>query len=201
MTRLLPLLLALPLLLTASLASAQTSTERRYELRPDPSWPLSIELTAGDYQIVASESDSIAVVYDAPVPEKLKKVHVQMSSGHGRNYLKINGQKSGFHVTIQVPRKTDLIIRLGAGGLRVGDIEGNKDIEILTGSLNFDALHLQDYEKGDLSAHMGNVIGPDFHPSSGASTSRSFETYGKGKYHLHAHVGIGDVALHSTSSF
>jgi hypothetical protein len=123
-----------------------------------------------------------------------------MSSGHGRNYLKINGQKSGFHATIQVPRKTDLIIRLGAGGLRVGDIEGNKDIEILTGSLNFDALRLQDYGKGDLSAQMGNVTGPDFHASR-SSTSRSFETHGQGKYRLHAHVGIGDVALHSSSSF
>jgi hypothetical protein len=190
----------MPLLLTASLASAQTSTERRYELRPDPSWPLSIDLTAGDYQIIASESDSISVVYDAPVPEKLKKVHVQMSSGHGRNYLKINGQKSGFHAIILVPRKTDLIVRLGAGGLRVGDIEGNKDIEILTGSLNFDALHLQDYGRGDLSAHLGNVTGPDFHASS-SRTSRSFETRGQGKYHLHAHVGIGDVALHSASSY
>jgi hypothetical protein len=200
MKRLLPLLLSMPLLLTASLASAQTSTERRYELRPDPSWPLSIELTAGDYQIVSSEADSIAVVYDEPVPEKLKKVHVQMSSGHGKNYLKINGQKRGFHAIIQVPRKTDLIIRLGAGGLRVGDIEGNKDIEVHTGTLNFDALHLQDYGKGDLSAQMGNVTGPDFHPSS-SRTSRSFETHGQGKYRLHAHVGIGDVALHSSSSY
>src|SRR5258707_194964 len=92
----------------AAIASAQTTTERRYELRPDPTWPLAIELSAGDYQIIASESDSITVVYDAPNPEKLKKVHVQMSSGHGRNYLKINGQKNSFHVTIEVPRKTDL---------------------------------------------------------------------------------------------
>ena len=60
MKRLLPFLLAL----SASLTWGQTSHERRYELRPDPNWPLEIELGSGDYQIVASDSDSIAVVYD-----------------------------------------------------------------------------------------------------------------------------------------
>jgi len=194
MKRLLSLLLIIPLLVAA--ASAQTSTERRYELRPDPSWPLAIDLSAGDYQIVAVESDSITVVYDAPKPEKLKKVHVQMSSGHGQNYVKINGLKSGFHVTIQVPRKTDLLVRLGTGGLHVGDIEGNKDIEIHAGTLNFDALRLQDYETGDLSVRIGEVTGPDFHASSGGSGS--FKTYGSGRYRLHAHVGQGDMALHSS---
>ncbi len=195
MKKLLPLFLVMPLV--AVVASAQTS-ERRYELRPDPTWPLAIELGAGDYQIVASESDSITVVYDAPKPEKLKKVHVQMSSGHGHNYLKINGQKSSFHATIQVPRKTDLLIRLGSGDLRVGDIEGNKDIEIHAGSLNFEALRLQDYGKGDLSVRIGNVTGPELQVSGGGA-SRSYETYGKGRYRLHAHVGVGDVALHSSS--
>jgi hypothetical protein len=197
MKKLLPLFLIVPLFV-AAVASAQTSTERRYELRPDPTWPLAIELSAGDYQIIASESDSITVVYDAPKPEKLKKVHVQMSSGHGRNYVKINGPKTSFHATIQVPRKTDLLIRLGVGGLRVGDIEGNKDIEIHAGSLNFDALRLQDYVKGDLSVRIGDVTGPELQ-TSGGGVSRSYETFGKGRYRLHAHVGVGDVALHSSS--
>src|SRR5258708_8034568 len=91
MKKLLSLFLVIPLFL-AAVALAQTSTERHYELRPDPTWPLAIDLSAGDYQIVASESDSITVIYDAPKPDKLKKVHVQMSSGHGQNYVKINGQ-------------------------------------------------------------------------------------------------------------
>ncbi len=196
MKKLRSLFLVIPLFL-AAVALAQTSTERHYELRPDPTWPLAIDLSAGDYQIVASESDSITVIYDAPKPDKLKKVQVQMSSGHGQNYVKIDGQKAGFHATIAVPRKTDLLIRLGVGGLRVGDIEGNKDIEIYAGSLNFDGLRLQDYGKGDLSVRVGNVTGPEF-PASGGGASRSYETYGKGRYRLHAHVGVGDVALHSS---
>ena len=82
MKRLLPFLLALPV----TIAFAQNGHERRYELRPDPNWPLAIELSSGDYQIVASESDSIAVKYQE-MPAQQSKVQVQIGSGHGQNYL------------------------------------------------------------------------------------------------------------------
>ena len=90
MKRLLPLLLAL----FASLSWGQTSHERRYELRPDPNLPLEIDLSAGNYQIVASASDSIAVVYEGSVD--LQKVKVQIDSGHGQNHLKIAGPNQTF---------------------------------------------------------------------------------------------------------
>jgi hypothetical protein len=115
MKKLLPFLLAL--LVSLSLAQAQTGHERRYELRPDPNWPLDIELGSGDYQIVASDSGGIAVVYQEETPDDSRKVHVQISSGHQRNYLKIAGPKSSFHAVIEVPRKTDLHIRMMTGDL------------------------------------------------------------------------------------
>jgi hypothetical protein len=99
MKRLLPLLLAL----SASLTWGRTSHERRYELRPDSNWPLEIELGSGDYQIVASASDSIAVVYDDGNAEAARNVEVQIGSGHGQNHLKIVGQKLNFHAVIEVP--------------------------------------------------------------------------------------------------
>src|SRR5215510_8265869 len=132
MKRLLPFLLAV---LSATIASAQTGHERRYELRPDPNWPLAIELGSGDYQIVPSESDCIAVVYQENTSEQQRKVHVQIASGHGQSTLKIAAPKQNFHAVIEVPRKTDLRVRILAGDLRVGEVEGNKDIEMGFGSL------------------------------------------------------------------
>ena len=192
MKRLLPFLLALSVCLAC--AQAQTGHERRYELRPDPNWPLEIELGSGDYQIVASASDSIAVVYEEGKPEDLRKVHVQIGSGHGQNYLKIAGPKSNFHVVIEVPRKTNLRVRMGVGGLHVGDVEGNKDIEIRAGNLELNALRPQDYAQADFSVRIGDVNAPIFkNVKSGAW--RSFRTVGPGKYRLHAHVGVGDLTL------
>jgi hypothetical protein len=193
MKRLLPLSLAL----FASLSWGQTSHERRYELRPDPSWPLQIELGSGDYQIVASNSDGIAVTYDETNPGALRNLKVQIDSGHGQNHLKIAGPKSNFHAVIEVPRKTDLRVRMSAGGLTIGDVEGNKDIEVVAGNLKLNSLRPQDYAEADFSVRIGDVYAPLFKTAK-TGLLRSFKTAGPGKYHLHAHVGIGDMTLRTT---
>ena len=194
MKRLLPFLLAL----SASLTWAQNGHTRRCELRPDPNQPLQIDLGSGDYQIVASESDSIAVVYEDGKPEDVHNVQVQISSGHGQNYLKITGQKSRFRAVIEVPRKTDLRVRMGTGDLRVGDVEGNKDIEVQAGNLELAALRPQDYSQADFSVRIGDVNAPIFKTVKSGGW-RSFKTVGPGKYRLHAHVGMGDLTLHSST--
>jgi hypothetical protein len=194
MKRLLPFLLAL----TATLACAQNSHERRYELRPDPNWPLAIELSSGDYQIVASESDSIAVVYQEESSENPRKVQVQIGSGHGQNYLKIAGPKSNFRAVIEVPRKTDLRVRMMAGDLRVGELEGNKDIEVRAGTLELNAIRPQDYAKADFSVRIGGVNAPIFKAAK-TGLWRSFKAFGPGKYTLHAHVDVGDLTLHTNA--
>jgi hypothetical protein len=193
MKRLLPLLLAL----FASLSWGQTSHERRYELRPDPSWPLQIELGSGDYQIVASNSDGIAVTYDETNPGALRNLKVQIDSGHGQNHLKIAGPKSNFHAVIEVPRKTDLRVRMSAGGLTIGDVEGNKDIEVVAGNLKLNSLRPQDYAEADFSVRIGDVYAPLFKTAK-TGLLRSFKTAGPGKYRLHAHVGVGDLTLRTT---
>jgi len=192
MKRLLPFLLAL----SASLTWGQTQSghERRYELRPDPNWPLEIELGSGDYQIVASASDSIVVVYEEGNPADLRKVEVQIGSGHGQNHLRIAGPKSNFHAVIEIPRKTDLRVRMRAGGLSIGDVEGNKDIEVGAGNLELNALRPQDYARTDFSVRIGDVYAPLFKTAK-SGFLRSFKTVGPGKYRLHAHVGVGDLTL------
>jgi len=190
--------LLLFLLASASLTwgQPQASHERRYELRPDPNWPLDIELGSGDYQIVASSSDSIAVVYDDSNADAVRKVKVQIDSGHGQNHLKIAGPKANFHAVIEVPRKTDLRVRMSSGGLSIGDVEGNKDIEVLAGNLDINSLHPQDYAQADFSVRIGDMYAPLLKTAK-SGLRRSFKTAGRGKYHLHAHVGIGDMTLRS----
>lgn len=189
MKRLLPFLLAL----SASLTWGQIGHEKRYELRPDPNWPLEIELGSGDYQIVASASDSIAVVYDEGA-DAVRKVKVQIDSGHGQNHIKIAGEKSNFHAVIEVPRRTDLRVRMGAGGLSIGDVEGNKDIEIVAGNLELNSLRPEDYAQADFSVRIGDVYAPLFKTAK-TKLRQPFRTSGPGKYRLHAHVGVGGMTL------
>jgi hypothetical protein len=176
------------------MASAQNGHERRYELRPDPNWPLAIELSSGDYQIVPSQSDCIAVVYQENTPEETRKIEVQIASGHGQNTLKVAGPKSNFHAVIEVPRKTDLHVRMTTGDLHVGDVEGNKDIEMRAGNLELNSLRPRDYAKADFSVRVGDLNAPSFKEVK-SGMWRSFHTYGPGKYRLHAYVGVGDLTL------
>ncbi len=193
MRRLLPFLLALPV----AVACAQGNHERRYELRPDPNWPLAIELGSGDYQIVPSESDCIAVVYEEKTPDQ-RKVEVQIGSGHGQNTLKIAGPKSNFHAVIEVPRKTDLRVRMLAGDLHVGEVEGNKDIEMLSGNLELTSIRPEDYAKTDFSVRVGDLNAPSFKAGK-SGVWRSLRTHGPGKYHLHAYVGVGGLTLRTNT--
>jgi hypothetical protein len=193
MRRLLPFLLALPV----AVACAQNNHERRYELKPDPNWPLAIELGSGDYQIVPSESDCIAVVYEENLPDQ-RKVEVQIGSGHGQNTLKIAGPKSNFHAVIEVPRKTDLHVRMLAGDLHVGEVEGNKDIEMLSGNLELTSIRPEDYAKTDFSVRVGDLIAPSFKSGKNGAW-RSLRTHGPGKYRLHAYVGVGGMTLRTNT--
>ena len=190
MPRLLPFLLAL----MATAAFAQNTHERRYELRPDPNWPLAIELGSGDYQIVPSESDCIAVVYQENTQQQANKVEVQIASGHGQNTLKIGAPKSDFHAVIEVPRKTDLRVRMTAGDLHVGEVEGNKDIEMRTGNLELTSIRPEEYAKADFAVRVGDLNAPNLNAGR-SGMLRSLQTRGPGKYKLHALVGVGGLTL------
>ena len=78
----------------------------------------------------------------------------------------------------------------------MGDVEGNKDIEIHAGNLELNALRPQDYARADFSVRIGDVYAPLFRTVK-SGFWRSFKTVGPGKYRLHAHVDVGDLTLHA----
>jgi hypothetical protein len=106
--------------------------------------------------------------------------------------------KSNFRAVIEVPRKTDLRVRMMAGDLRVGELEGNKDIEVRAGTLELNAIRPQDYAKADFSVRIGGVNAPIFKAAK-TGLWRSFKAFGPGKYTLHAHVDVGDLTLHTNA--
>jgi hypothetical protein len=91
-----------------------------------------------------------------------------------------------------------LRVRMSAGDLRVGDVEGNKDIEVRAGNLEMNALHPQDYAEADFSVRIGDVNAPIFKAVK-SGFWRSFKTVGPGKYRLRAHVGVGDLTLRTNA--
>ena len=104
------------------------------------------------------------------------------------------GPRNDLEVTIEVPRKTGLFIRMSAGNLELRNIVGNKDAELHAGEMVIDVGDASDYSRVDASVYSGGLEARPFGESHGG-LFRSFHKEGNGRYHLHAHVGAGDLTL------
>src|SRR4051812_25142691 len=90
--------------------------------------------------------------------------------------------------------RSNLKVRLTAGDLTIGDIEGDKDIQSHAGDMTIDVGNPASYGPVDASVNIGDLKGDAFDVSKDGFHNR-FERNGSGKYRLHAHVGVGDLRL------
>jgi len=105
-----------------------------------------------------------------------------------------DGPKNDLEVTIEVPKKTGLSVRMPAGNLELHHVTGDKDAELHAGEMVIDVGAASDYSSVDASVYSGGLEASPFGEFHGG-LFRSFHKEGNGKYHLHAHVGAGDLTL------
>ncbi|PYX62211.1 MAG: hypothetical protein DMG73_00670 [Acidobacteria bacterium] len=189
-------LVLLTLLLTASTVAAQRSqNEAVVEQKFSPGGSIRMRLSAGDYTISGSDSSAIVVTYRAGTRERLKKIKVQIkTNGSGAEIAVTDTPHNNFHATIEVPRHSDLWVRLTAGDMKIESIEGNKDVEAHAGDLEIQIAHPEEYGYRDASVLAGDIDASAFNISK-EGLFRSFQQKGPGKYRLHAHLGAGDLTI------
>lgn len=194
------LLFCLALVFLGGMSWAQKANEARYEQQITAGKLFRIQLHAGDYEIVPGKDDLLVVTYGARSSGDLKRTRLEFDDKSNWNTLKITDpENSDFHARIEVPRHSDLQVRMGAGDLRVGEVEGSKDIELHVGDLNIAVPRPQDYSKVDVSVHIGDVSGSPFNIAK-SGFFRHAKKLGPGKYRLHAHVGVGDLRLYASDT-
>jgi hypothetical protein len=122
-------------------------------------------------------------------------VRVQLEGSNDSADLTVSGgPKNDLEVIIEVPKKTGLFVRMTAGNLELKHVVGDKDAELHAGELIIDVGDAGDYSRVDASVYSGGLEANPFGESHGG-LFRSFHKEGNGKYHLHAHVGAGDLTL------
>jgi hypothetical protein len=161
-----------------------------------PGGAIHMDLSAGDYRISGAKEDRIHVLWKVRGAEDLPRVRVQADVKGSGARLTTDGVRNGFEADIQVPLRSDLRVRLTAGDLTVGGIEGNKDIELHAGDLTIDVGRAADYSRVDASLWAGDLDAPPFNVWKGG-LFRSFDWKGSGTYTLHAHLKAGDLRLRS----
>jgi len=149
-----------------------------------------IRLSSGGYTISGTDSNAIVVTCDQP-----NRAKVEIKTAESTADVSITDTPHGnFNATIEVPRRSDLWVRLSAGELKIENVEGNKDVESGAGDVYIEVPHPEEYGHRDASVTAGDLNAAAFEVSKGG-LFRSFDQEGKGKYRLHAHVGAGNLTL------
>jgi len=196
-----PFLLATVLALSAAWAAAQTKLDVK-DIQDHPftaefnsGGKIRMYLRSGDFRITGSDEDKITVRIKGGNAYKASDLRVQLEgSSHAATLTISGGPRNDLEVSIEVPRTTGLFVRMPAGNLEVRHVIGDKDAELHAGEMIIDVGEAADYSRVDASVYSGGLEASPFGESHGG-LFRSFHKEGNGKYHLHAHVGAGDLTL------
>lgn len=156
---------------------------------------LHLHLRSGDFHIVGRDDNKISVHLEGRNAYKAKDLRVRLDRADSASDLTVSGgPRNDLEVTIEIPRNTNLFVRMPAGNLELQGITGDKDAELHAGELVIDVGKAADYSRVDASVTSGGLEAAPFGESHGG-LFRSFHKEGTGKFHLHAHVGAGDLTL------
>lgn len=195
------------LLVIAALAFLATSApaQTKFDVRDIENHPfradfnsngkLRMQLRSGDFRIEGTDKNEITIRLRGRYAYEANNMRVQLDGTNDDANLTItDGPKNDLEVTIEIPRKTSLFLRMSAGNLEVHHITGNKDAELHAGEMIIDVGDAADYSHVDASVYTGGLEASPFGESHGG-LFRSFHKQGSGHYFLHAHVGAGDLTL------
>lgn len=156
---------------------------------------LRMYLRSGDFHIVGTDDSKITVRATGRNAYKADDVRVRLEGSDKFADLTISGgPKNDLEITIEIPRKTGLYVRMPAGDLDFRNVVGDKDAELHAGDLTIEVGNASDYSRVEASVYTGDLQAPPFGESH-SGLFRSFHKEGNGRYYLHAHVGAGDLTL------
>lgn len=156
---------------------------------------LRMYLRSGDFHIVGNDDSKITVRVTGRNAWRADTMRVRLEGSDKSADLTISGgPKNDLEVTIEIPRKTGVFVRMTAGDLDFHNVVGDKDAELHAGDMTIEVGDASDYSRVEASVYTGDLEASPFGESH-SGLFRSFHKEGSGRYHLHAHVGAGDLTL------
>ena len=157
-----------------------------------PGGRLAADLEAGDYTFEPGAGDAIVVTWTT---DTSGQPTIRLEGAGSRARLSMTRTPhQNFRVRVEVPARCDLQVRLTAGDLRVGAIEGHKDLFTRAGDLWVAVPNPGVYGPVRASVWAGDIHARAFGGEKGG-LFRSFEWKGGGPYALRAATWAGDITL------
>jgi hypothetical protein len=156
---------------------------------------LSLHIRSAEIHIVGSHDNRLAVHIGGTEGSRSTNITAYFERSENSADLRISGgPHNNLTITVEVPKNSNLFVRIPAGEVEVKDIAGDKDIRIHAGELRIAVGNPAEYSYVAASVISGEIDAEPFGESHGG-LFRSFEKSGAGKYKLVAHVGAGELTL------
>jgi hypothetical protein len=156
---------------------------------------LELHIRSAEIHIVGSAENKIAVRVGGDHGENSTDMKARFRRSGDSGELRVTGGPSnGLTITVQVPKSSNLVVRIFAGDVEVKDVTGDKDVVLDAGDLTIGVGDAAGYARVKASVTTGEIDATPFGESRGG-LFRSFEKSGNGKYKLVAHVGAGELTL------
>jgi len=156
---------------------------------------IHLRIRPAEIHIIGSEESRIVVRVEGRQGRDSKDVQARFEKHGNSGVLDITGgPRNEVNITLQVPKESNLVVRVFAGDVQVSDVVGDKDVELNFGSLRIGVGDATGYSTVKASVSSGEIDAKPFGESHGG-LFRSLEKSGTGKYKLRARVGAGQLTL------
>jgi hypothetical protein len=153
---------------------------------------IHLKLSSGEYTIRAGSSDRIVVRWVSDNVRDLER-KIRISATNETATIHTDGPLKDSHFIIEIPRISDIYLRVRAGEIKIQDIEGNKDIRMTAGDLQID-VNPASYSKVNASITFGDIDARALRISK-SGIGRSFDWRGSGMYQLRASLFAGELTM------
>jgi len=176
----------------AGLALFGQAPGQRHQLAFAPGGQLTADLEAGDYDLEPGSGDAIVVTWTS---DGSGQARVRLEGSGSQARLSVDHTpRQNFHVRVEVPPRCDLRVHLTAGDLRIGPIEGNKDLFTRAGDLRVAVPRSESYGSVQASVWAGDIHASAFGGEK-SGLFRGFQWRGTGAFALRASAWAGDITL------
>jgi hypothetical protein len=166
-----------------------------FETQFSPGGRLKLEARSGELRVTGTDSHQISVHFEGRRASEFADVEVQFRPTSDGASLKVSGgPRDEFAMIVEIPRETDLFVRMPFGDLHLRQVRGSKDVAVHAGEVTIDMGDPKDYAQIEASVTTGELDAGAMGVSKGG-LFRSFHKDGPGKYRLYAHVGSGQLNL------
>ena len=172
-------------------AKVDRTGESPVEAKFSPGGRIRMDICSGGIDLVGIDEPVVRVSYHPPGGD----IRVQIKVSGGRADLRLSGCPSNnFRARVELPKSSELYVRMFAGQLTVDDVTGDKDMGLTFGQIIIDAGRPDNYARVTASVNSGAIDADAFEVHKGG-LFRSFDRSGSGSLMLRAHIGAGQIVI------